>query len=145
LPCRTGKDELFSDLKMNKLKLGDSNIKWIVYTLDNPFILKLLSNSNLKRYAFADGVKNKTHDFLRLQNCSSNTFKNVKDQIIVNSKSMRDWYKFIADEEKVKDSDYWTKIVHHQIEKEIKTCVICNLRFQNEILEMDKTIILLLP
>lgn len=151
---RVGKDCFIEDLKNNKLKQcrNPDEAKWIVYCkFENFIILDLLSSPEIKRYSFADALKIKTHDFLKLKGCSSNTFDEVKETAEFQNpsnplerKTVRNFYIDVGQEERKKDPNVWTRIVHDEIDKDLTnqkntTPIISDFRFKNEILRPTQT------
>lgn len=157
---QTGKDTLIKDLKEKKLKLNlpkdnidEKEQKWVVYAkLEDDWrdlfhIFK--SDSTIKRYAFADALKNETHHWLRFVDCPVNAFENLKNTLIVPHptipylmKTIRGWYIDYGQEARMKDPLVWAKIVNSSIEQEkFSECkeglidIISDFRFDNELLD----------
>lgn len=148
-----GKDTFIEDLQNSKLRQchNADDAKWTVYSKrDNLAILKLL-DGEIKRYSFADALKIKTHDFLKLKGCSFNTFDEVKETAEFQNptnplerKTIRQFYIDLGQQEKLKNANVWTQIVHDAIykdqltQKHIKP-IISDFRFKNEILIPKQT------
>jgi len=150
---KTGKDEFAKDVIEKKLQYNQviqENVKWIIYSKGHQDLPKFLGCS-VKRYAFADALKIFTHEKLGLQNCAANTFENVKDSCWFfdpenpeKFNTIRDYYKFYGDQEKVKNPFIWRDIVSKQMEtdSQMKTdsklnnvAIITDFRYPCEVLE----------
>lgn len=151
---QVGKDTLIQDLKNKKLKQGHDDIKWVVYALNTQklhFLLAFVGAPHIKRYSFADALKIKTHEFLKLRDCPAHAFENVKETLLLPDprystewKTMRGWYIYFGQEERKKDANIWTKIVHDtiqhdQIHDQIHVPIISDFRFQNELVKPNET------
>ena len=150
--AQTGKDSFIRDCQQGKftMKLEKPNdCKWCIYALDSSRIgdmLTLTQKTCIRRYAFADAVKKQTHNFLDLKNCSADTFENVKDTCkFQGNKTIRKFYIEIGQEMRKINLNFWTQIVHDQIEKDQAENsnfidIISDLRFENELLKQKTTI-----
>lgn len=153
---QTGKDSFVKDLQQNKLAIHQESdeAKWIVYALpetetkDFQQIVASCNASRITRYAYADALKTFTHNYLRFQNCSVDTFEQHKDTLFVRdpedprvSKTIRKWYIDIGREERSKNPLVWAEITNKEIENEqlIKKVIPMNtdFRYPNELMDRN--------
>ena len=121
--------------------------KWWVFcdpSNPSPDLVRLFHyRMNIKRYAYADALKDSTHKYLRLENCHVHSFEQVKNSLLVQDpnkatiwKTIRQWYIDYGCWEREKDKQVWARKINSQIEKEkipLKIIdMITDFRFRNE-------------
>jgi len=129
-----GKDTLIKDLQSKKLDLtfgaASFDCKWDVYASPlntNHDKLKLLFDVNraewIRRYAYADALKNETHKWLGFKDCEAHSFEQMKNSLLVPHptipylyKTIRGHYIDYGQERRKVDPLVWVKKVHARIE-----------------------------
>jgi len=155
----TGKDTLVADMIAGRLSFSDDGtesktVKWYVYgpawlTPENLQPLRIAFNpknsGRVRRYAFADNLKNTTHEWLGFTGCSANSFERVKNTMLVKTpdeasyKVIRQHYIEYGQKMRKVDSNFWVSPIVNQIQKDkfadsenSLIDVVTDFRFDNE-------------
>lgn len=133
----SGKDTLIAELQQEILVECESDVKWEVYAKDSKDAAFWNLGSEIKKFAFADGVRDETHRLLGLE--KGDALERVRDKVTINGAPLNWWYLRVEEEGKVRDVDIWAKIVYAKI-KEGDVAFISDYRFRTELQKPTTTI-----
>jgi hypothetical protein len=142
--AKTGKDTFFQDLKQKTIRFqvdGDKKkATWHVFAKNAHFadMLQQFEQVELFRCAFADALKNVTHNYLGIE-CPTHAFEKVKDSCLfvdpkdpTQLRTMRGWYIHLATQKRMEDPLFWANYVYNIPVPEHHARIITDWRMKNE-------------